>query len=92
VGDRSGGSFYNRGADVIQDYEKIRSKCLENGELFEDPEFPAEDPSVFFSRSERRSFQWLRPHVSIIANISPMLKSLQDQSFKIPFGFFAGDT
>jgi calpain len=63
AGDRSAAGF--RGADIVQDYEKIRDKCLANGELFEDPEFPAEDASVFFSRSGRKNFQWLRPHVSI---------------------------
>ncbi|ODM97214.1 Calpain-A [Orchesella cincta] len=45
-----------------QDYKEIQSKCLNDGVLFEDPEFPAEDASVFFSKSEARGFQWMRPH------------------------------
>jgi calpain, invertebrate len=30
--------------------------------LFEDPEFPAEDKSLFFSRRPDRRCEWLRPH------------------------------
>ncbi|CAL8090943.1 unnamed protein product [Orchesella dallaii] len=45
-----------------QDYKEIKSKCLSNGELFEDPEFAAEDASVYFSKNEARGFQWMRPH------------------------------
>ncbi|OXA50959.1 Calpain-A [Folsomia candida] len=46
----------------FQDYEQIRAQCLADGVLFEDPEFPAEESSVFFSSEGRRSFEWLRPH------------------------------
>lgn len=47
-----------------QDYEKIKSSCLSEGVLFEDPDFPAEDASVWFSKNEIGGFQWMRPHVS----------------------------
>jgi len=53
---------------MTQDYGKLLSSCLSNGELFCDPEFPAEDSSVFFSRSEKRNFKWLRPHVRLLFN------------------------
>ncbi|XP_021945199.1 calpain-A isoform X2 [Folsomia candida] len=59
---RTGRHGEPRGAEAVQDYEKLKSKCLERGVLFEDSEFPAEDASVFFTRSGRRNFQWLRPH------------------------------
>lgn len=49
----------------FQDYEQIRAQCLADGVLFEDPEFPAEESSVFFSSEGRRSFEWLRPHVNL---------------------------
>lgn len=45
-----------------QKYDDIKSKCLQDGMLFEDPEFPAEDNSIFFSRRPPRPFVWKRPH------------------------------
>lgn len=47
-----------------QSYEAIVKKCKEEGCLFEDPEFPAEDGSIFFSRQPPRPFEWKRPTVS----------------------------
>ena len=44
-----------------QSYDEIKKRCLEEGILFEDPEFPAEDESIFFSRSPPRPFEWKRP-------------------------------
>ncbi|KAL8619657.1 hypothetical protein ACOMHN_019712 [Nucella lapillus] len=44
-----------------QKYSEIKKKCLEQQILFEDPEFPAQDDSIFFSRSPPRRFEWLRP-------------------------------
>ncbi|ESO90128.1 hypothetical protein LOTGIDRAFT_124076 [Lottia gigantea] len=46
---------------VNQSYDDTKKRCLEEGILFEDPEFLAEDESIFFSRSPPRSFEWLRP-------------------------------
>uniref|UniRef100_A0A646QE62 CalpainB n=1 Tax=Hemiscolopendra marginata TaxID=943146 RepID=A0A646QE62_9MYRI len=45
----------------IQDFYKIRSQCLNDGVLFEDPEFPALDSSIYYSRSPPRPFEWKRP-------------------------------
>nr|KAG5710690.1 hypothetical protein BaRGS_035092 [Batillaria attramentaria] len=45
-----------------QKYDDIKSKCLAGGFLFEDPEMPAEDSSIFFSRAPPRRFEWRRPH------------------------------
>lgn len=45
-----------------QDFQKIRTRCLQQGILFEDPEFPAEDSSIFYSRSPPKPFEWKRPH------------------------------
>ncbi|KAH3856524.1 hypothetical protein DPMN_099114 [Dreissena polymorpha] len=44
-----------------QSYDEIVKKCQAEGCLFEDPEFPAEDTSIFFSRAPPRPFEWKRP-------------------------------
>ncbi|XP_078667910.1 calpain-B-like isoform X7 [Branchiostoma floridae x Branchiostoma belcheri] len=48
-----------------QDFEALRSECLQNGVLFEDPDFPAYDSSLYFTRHHpnlsRHQFQWMRP-------------------------------
>ena len=49
-----------------QKYDEILAKCQEEGIMFEDPEFEAEDNSIFFSQDPPRPFDWLRPHVSAI--------------------------
>jgi len=43
-----------------QNFEEIRAQCLESGELWEDPEFPADGNSVFFSKSVW-DIEWYRP-------------------------------
>ena len=53
-----------------QTYEEIRDACLKAGTLFEDPEFPAVDTSIFFSKRPPRPFQWKRPGVSQIKSKS----------------------
>ncbi|XP_062558498.1 calpain-A-like isoform X3 [Armigeres subalbatus] len=55
------GSGFRTRTDV-QDYYVLRSQCLENGSLFEDPEFPAVAASLMFSRRPDRHYEWLRPH------------------------------
>lgn len=42
----------------------IKSQCASSGVLFEDPEFPCVDSSIFYSRPCNRRFEWLRPQVS----------------------------
>ncbi|XP_059481918.1 calpain-B isoform X3 [Neocloeon triangulifer] len=58
LGDKGSG-IRNRG--TVQDFIKLRDDCLASGALFEDPEFPCTDTSIFFSRRPPRSFEWLRP-------------------------------
>nr|XP_029708156.1 calpain-A-like isoform X2 [Aedes albopictus] len=60
-------SLGERGSGVrtrtdVQDYYVLRSQCLENGSLFEDPEFQAVSSSLMFSRRPDRHYEWLRPH------------------------------
>ncbi|XP_049959737.1 calpain-A-like isoform X1 [Schistocerca serialis cubense] len=45
----------------IQDFYQLRAECLEKGKLFEDPQFPAEDSSIFFSKKPKWPIQWMRP-------------------------------
>ncbi|XP_064089703.1 calpain-B-like isoform X4 [Macrobrachium nipponense] len=46
----------------VQDFASIRQQCIDEGVLFEDPDFPAQDSSIFFSRSPPKPFEWKRPH------------------------------
>ena len=46
-----------------QKYGSIRSDCLKRGELFEDPEFPANNKSLFYSKVDNE-IEWKRPKVS----------------------------
>ncbi len=45
-------------------YAEIKAQCLREGRLFEDPDFPAVDTSIFYSRAPPRPFVWKRPGVS----------------------------
>nr|XP_033808705.1 calpain-3 isoform X2 [Geotrypetes seraphini] len=42
-------------------FEKLHKKCLERKILFEDPDFPANDTSLFYSQHLPIKFQWKRP-------------------------------
>lgn len=42
-------------------YGDLKKHCLKEGVLFEDPDFPAVDESMFFSRKPPRPFVWKRP-------------------------------
>ncbi|MPC63213.1 Calpain clp-1 [Portunus trituberculatus] len=53
----------------VQDFYELRQQCMDSGTLFEDPDFPAEDSSIFFSRSPPKPFEWKRPHVSYIFSL-----------------------
>ncbi|XP_065536389.1 calpain-9 isoform X2 [Lathamus discolor] len=42
-------------------YEELKQECLHRGVLFEDPDFPACDSSLFFSEKPPIPFIWKRP-------------------------------
>ncbi|RVE76698.1 hypothetical protein OJAV_G00011230 [Oryzias javanicus] len=42
-------------------FEQLRRECLQKGVLFEDPDFPAVDSSLFFSQSVPVQIEWKRP-------------------------------
>ncbi len=46
-----------------QDYEKSRRQALANDTLFEDPYFPADESSLFFSQKLPFKPEWKRPGV-----------------------------
>ncbi|XP_064621710.1 calpain-9-like isoform X2 [Lineus longissimus] len=46
---------------VGNDFEGVRLDCLRRRMLYEDPEFPAADKSIYFSRHPPNRFEWLRP-------------------------------
>ncbi|XP_029032114.1 calpain-A-like isoform X2 [Osmia bicornis bicornis] len=54
-----GSGFRPRGA--VQDFNTLRRECLTSGTLFDDPEFPADDTSLYFSRRPDRYIEWKRP-------------------------------
>ncbi|XP_066260252.1 calpain-A-like isoform X3 [Euwallacea similis] len=58
-GEKSSG-FRSRGGP--QDFYKLRDEHVENGTLFEDPDFPATDSSLYFSQRPDRHYEWKRPH------------------------------
>ena len=48
-------------------FERLRSQCLINGKLYEDPDFPAIEKSLFYSQKPPAQFVWKRPPVRRIA-------------------------
>ena len=42
-------------------FAEIKAYCLKEGVLYEDPDFPALDSSLFFSKKPPRPFVWKRP-------------------------------
>lgn len=46
-------------------YQELKQECLRKGVLFEDPDFPACNSSLFFSEEPPIPFIWKRPRVSM---------------------------
>lgn len=69
LGDSRGSRYGSRSrgepSSGSQDFNQIRQECLANGVLFEDPEFPATDSSLYFSRRPDRHVEWRRPMVKL---------------------------
>ncbi|XP_070491582.1 calpain-A-like [Chironomus tepperi] len=46
----------------VQDFYALHQQYIKSGKLFEDPEFPATDKSLFYTRQPViKSYKWLRP-------------------------------
>jgi len=46
-------------------FAEIKAQCLRERRLFEDPDFPASNASIFPSKRPPNPFVWKRPAVSI---------------------------
>uniref|UniRef100_A0A183HLC3 Calpain catalytic domain-containing protein n=1 Tax=Onchocerca flexuosa TaxID=387005 RepID=A0A183HLC3_9BILA len=51
----------DRRLDEPLDFYAERDRCLAKQQLFEDPQFPADDKSLFFSRRPPKEIEWRRP-------------------------------
>lgn len=58
----------------MTDYERIKQTCLEKGELWEDPDFPANQSSVFYYQTPSFVFGWKRSKVFMFCFPSLLLK------------------
>lgn len=43
-----------------QNYIQLKSECLKNGRLFEDPLFTPTNKSLYYTREPPRGIKWLR--------------------------------
>lgn len=67
-GEKTSGFSCQGGA---QDFYTLRDRCIESGSLFEDPEFPASDRSLFYTRYAESGYEWKRPDLICGANDRP---------------------
>ncbi|XP_030084769.2 calpain-6 isoform X1 [Serinus canaria] len=44
-----------------QRYQELKGQCLQQGILFEDPEFPASDESLYYDSAAKGKVEWKRP-------------------------------
>lgn len=51
-------------AKRLKTFLELRDKYVKKGVLFEDPLFPANDSSLFYSHKPPLKFEWKRPSVS----------------------------
>ena len=56
-------------AATVRSFEELREECLQKGELWEDPDFPATQASVFYHQTPPFTFEWKRPNVSVFRTI-----------------------
>lgn len=65
-------------------YEELKQECLHRGVLFEDPDFPACNSSLFFSEKPPVPFIWKRPGVSM--RLCSLLASCQKSDTTVLWG------
>lgn len=58
--------FFSELSSVMGDYDRIHRMCQKRGELWEDPDFPATQSSVFYHQKPPFQFVWKRPKVGKI--------------------------
>ena len=47
-------------------YKEIKDRLRGTGQLFEDPDFPADGSSLFYSMPAPRGIEWKRPQVNFL--------------------------
>ena len=48
-----------------QDFDELKAGCLDSGELFTDPEFPADNDSIYFSKVKKSAFRLTKNKIEI---------------------------
>jgi calpain-9 len=48
---------------MSSEFDRLRESCLKRGELWQDPDFPAVQSSIFYHQKPPFSFVWKRPKV-----------------------------
>lgn len=51
---------------MASEFDRIKCLCVKRGDLWEDPEFPAVQNSVFYHQTPPFQFVWKRPKVKNI--------------------------
>ncbi len=54
-----------------QNYTELKTECLQNGTLFEDPVFPAKNSSIFYTKPVPKGVRWMRPDEIVRLNYAP---------------------
>jgi hypothetical protein len=58
-------------------FKEIQRECLSRGVLFEDPEFPARDKTIFVSKPCPKRYEWKRPQVRISYDVQDLYYAQQ---------------
>lgn len=67
----------------MAEYSRVTKACTERGELWEDPDFPASQTSVFYHQTPPFTFTWRRP-TELVQN--PIFISEENYQFDIVHG------
>ena len=72
---------------AVRSFEELREECLQKGELWEDPDFPATQASVFYHQTPPFTFEWKRPNVSVECreNLTHARSASRSTTFTLPF-------
>ena len=64
---RSNNEYKSRGQADVVTFDSIKAEYLDSGALWEDPDFPAEDSSIYFENppAVRGDIEWKRPGVIV---------------------------
>jgi len=85
VGSARSVDFRPASADDENSYDAIKASCLESGSLWEDPDFPPAQESLFYNEppSAWPNIDWKRPHVRILSGYY----NCDSTAIRLRFGF-----